>query len=130
MINSYRDIKKLLEENQMVPELTVSRYDLEELVKYVEFLNKKNGILGWEDGRMLVNRIGIIPVIKDLFLEDHKEEGEPDEFKVTLEDVDPLLLSWKVEATYKMAHGAEMVCTTFYKLDYIMQRRAIKLVQS
>lgn len=125
--STYHKIRQQINAGQD-PQVTPD--EVRELIEMIDFLNMSRGIMGYdEEGRMLVSAVGIVPIIKDLFVENNIELGEPSKFEVHIEDKGNADFGeqWLIEASYDI-DGHTLHYTSVYSLEYIMSKRAIRFV--
>lgn len=115
---SYTAIERVLHNtDRTVDKVEVHRSDLKNIMKELRARRRELGILGYEDGRMLVNDIGIIPIIKDHFRRLFSEYRF-DSITVTR---NAMRLDWEVRG----ACGEFTLTTTFHK-EYLEEKYQIK----
>lgn len=100
--------------------VTVNRTDLLNLFKELRRYHRRAGIMGYNyDGYVLVNDVGIVPVIKQQFAEDFPDY-KFDSISISRKVPE---LEWKVTGVC-----GELSITTTYRFDYLEQKYNIKYV--
>lgn len=115
---SYNAIERILHDtDKLTDKVEVHRSDLKNLFKELRARRRELGILGYEDGRTVVNDIGIVPVIKELFM-NFFSDYKFDSITVTR---NALRLDWDVRGTC-----GDLVLTANFRKDYIESKYQIK----
>lgn len=115
---SYTAIERILHNTDKgADKVEVHRSDLKNIMKELRTYHRRAGILGYHDGRMLVNDIGIIPIIKDHFRHLFSEY-EFDSITVTR---NVLHLDWEVRGTC-----GDFTLTATFRKEYLEEKYQIK----
>ena len=115
---SYTALERILNNtDRTTDKVEVYRSDLKNIMRELRSRRREQGILGYDDGRMLVNDIGMTPIIKDhfrrLFPEYHF-----DSITVTR---NVMYLEWEVRGTC-----GEFTLTTSFRKEYLEEKYQIK----
>lgn len=117
---SYKEVEGLLKvAGDTNGSITVTTESLRNIFKELKRYRRECGLLGYtEEGKPIVNDIGMMPIIRSIFEEDYGRLGAFSNFEVVCKTD----MVWNVRATYQSKLGPATICRK-YGLNYIEQRR-------
>ena len=115
---SYNAIERILHDSDKTTDkVEVHRSDLKNIFRELKARRRELGILGYDNGRTIVNDIGIVPLIKEQFRKLFSDY-EFDSITVTR---NALRLDWDVKGTC-----GGIVLTANFRKEYIENKYQIK----
>ena len=115
---SYNAIERILHDtDKLTDKVEVHRSDLKNIFKELRMRRREAGILGYDNGRTIVNDIGIVPIIKEQF----KSLFPNYEFDTITVTRNALKLDWDVKGTC-----GSLVLTANFRKEYIESMYQIK----